>query len=189
VSRDIRAFLDTCVVYPPVLRDVLLMLARHGFFEAVWSRSIIVELRRALISKGGLSPDKADNIVAQFNDDDTLSLCDGHEALAPAMTNHPKDRHVLAAAVRSSADVIVTFNTNDFPHESVAPFHIEVATPDDFLVSVADDLPHTYMTLHSLTLMHLGPIWKTMDPIPMLTAKLGRHAPKFVSSMTRFLRG
>jgi len=31
------------------------------------------------------------------------------------MTNHPKDRHVLAAAVRCNAEVIVTHNVKEFP--------------------------------------------------------------------------
>ncbi len=43
------------------------------------------------------------------------------------------DRHVLAAALACVADVIVTFNTTDFPAATLAPFHIAAAEPDTFV--------------------------------------------------------
>jgi hypothetical protein len=41
------------------------------------------------------------------------------------MTNHPKDRHVLAAAVRTGAQTIVTFNLKDLPEAVLAPWNME----------------------------------------------------------------
>ena len=38
----------------------------------------------------------------------------GYENIVETMTCDPKDRHVLAAAVRSDAAVLVTFNIGDF---------------------------------------------------------------------------
>lgn len=58
----------------------------------------------------------------------------GHECLVTSMTNDATDRHVLAAAVRCGAHVIVTHNVRHFPPASVAPYDIGVITPDDFLV-------------------------------------------------------
>ena len=49
------------------------------------------------------------------------------------MTNDPKDRHVLAAAIRGRADVIVTSNVRDFPPEACEPYDVDVQTPDEFL--------------------------------------------------------
>ena len=57
----------------------------------------------------------------------------GYEKLIGSMTNHPKDRHVLAAAVAGRADVLVTENLKDFPPGSVAHLEITVAGQDDFL--------------------------------------------------------
>jgi len=51
------------------------------------------------------------------------------------MTNDPKDRHVLAAAIRGGAHAIITDNTRHFPAESLQPYGIEVQTTDDFLRS------------------------------------------------------
>ena len=58
---------------------------------------------------------------------------EGYEELIPAMTNHPKDRHVLAAAVRCNAEIIVTYNRKDFPRASLDPCSITVMGPGEFL--------------------------------------------------------
>jgi hypothetical protein len=50
------------------------------------------------------------------------------------MTNHPKDRHVLAAAVRAGAQTVVTFNLKDFPDTALAPWNVAAQSPDDFLI-------------------------------------------------------
>jgi hypothetical protein len=47
---------------------------------------------------------------------------------------YPNDRHVLAAAVRAGAQLIVTNNLKDFPAAALAPYGLEAKGPDDFLV-------------------------------------------------------
>ena len=58
----------------------------------------------------------------------------GYEQLIGSMTNHPKDRHVLAAAVAGRADTLVTENLKDFPSESAVHLGITVTGQDDFLL-------------------------------------------------------
>jgi len=60
----------------------------------------------------------------------------GWEALLPAMTNHEKDRHVLAAAVQAKATLIVTFNLVDFPRAALGPHGIEAVHPEDYLLTL-----------------------------------------------------
>jgi len=62
----------------------------------------------------------------------------GYATLIDSMTCDEKDRHVLAAAVRSDAEVLVTFNVTDFPEASVKSYDIEVVSPDDFLLDQLD---------------------------------------------------
>ena len=58
---------------------------------------------------------------------------EGYEDLIPAMTNHEKDRHVLAAAVRCGAETVVTYNLRDFPRSALAPYSITAQGPSTFL--------------------------------------------------------
>lgn len=65
----------------------------------------------------------------------------GHESLIDGMSNDQKDRHVLAAAVRANAEVIVTFNLRDFPESVLKPYDILAVHPDDFLLDQLDLYP------------------------------------------------
>jgi len=58
----------------------------------------------------------------------------GYECLAASLTNDPKDRHVLAAAVRCGAHAIITHNVRHFLSASLKPYDVDVLTPDGFLV-------------------------------------------------------
>jgi len=62
-------------------------------------------------------------------------LVKGYEPLIEAVElPDPDDRHVVAAAVRARAQVIVTFNLDDFPAAALARWDVEAKHPDDFLV-------------------------------------------------------
>jgi hypothetical protein len=61
------------------------------------------------------------------------------------MTNDPKDRHVLAAAVRCNAELIVTFNRKDFPQAALEPYSITVAGPSTFLQDLYELDPETVL--------------------------------------------
>jgi hypothetical protein len=54
------------------------------------------------------------------------------------LTNHRKDRHVLAAAVAGRADTLVTENLRDFPPESAVHLGVTVAGQDDFLLGLLE---------------------------------------------------
>jgi hypothetical protein len=69
------------------------------------------------------------------------ALVTGYETLIDGMTNDPKDRHVLAAAVRANAEAIVTFNVRDFPEPALKPYDIPAVHPDDFLLDQLDLYP------------------------------------------------
>ena len=50
----------------------------------------------------------------------------------------PDDRHVLAAAIRCGASVIVTFNERDFPADVLSVYGIEPQHPDEFVDNLLD---------------------------------------------------
>lgn len=99
-------FLDTCVLLRPYLCDRLLSVAEAGVYRPLWSDGVLEELRRDLV-KAGAGPEaighRLDQMAAYFPG----AQITGYENLTGSMTNHSKDRHVLAAAVAGRADVLV----------------------------------------------------------------------------------
>lgn len=116
------------------LADTLLRLAAGPrLFLPKWSDQIMVEVSRTLQENFGLSAQKAMYRENEIRRHFPEAWIDGYEDLMPAMTNHPKDRHVLAAAARAGAKTIVTYNIKDFPPSSLTPYSITAHGPSSFL--------------------------------------------------------
>lgn len=105
---------DTCVLYPAARRDTLLRFAEAGFYRPHWSDQITDELARNLIKRRGLTSDQTQKLVAVMNEAFPEARVTGYQPLIDAMPNHPGDRHVLAAEVKSRSQVIVTSNLKHF---------------------------------------------------------------------------
>ena len=130
-----RVLLDTCVLYPSILRSILLGAAQKGLFEPIWSERIIEEWRRA----------------AQRNHDEAEATI----VIALLRVNWPKSRveigpenknlflpdendiHVLQAAIEGNADELLTANLKDFPTQILSGHGIVRRNPDDFLLELA----------------------------------------------------
>ncbi|PKH35119.1 PIN domain-containing protein [Pseudomonas sp. 43NM1] len=134
------AVYDACVLYPAPLRDFLMWLALSGRFRARWSLEIHDEWKRNLLkNRPDLTPDQLDR-TSELMDLAIPDACvSGYENLIDGLTLPDiNDRHVLAAAIRCGASVIVTFNQKDFPWASLEPFGIEAQHPDEFVDNLFD---------------------------------------------------
>ena len=135
------AFLDTCTLYSSTLTDTLLRIAEERAFRPQWSAEILDELGRALVREAGVTDTQARHRLQQMQRAFPDAEVTGHDGLIDAMTCQPKDRHVLAAAVHSRCEVLVTFNLKDFPADSTKAFGIAVVSPDAFLLDQLDLYP------------------------------------------------
>jgi hypothetical protein len=126
------AVLDACVLYPMYLRDTLLRMAEVGLYEARWSQDVLNELRRNLTADA-LTEEQATRLIGAMQGAFPDAQVSGYEALIPTMRNHEKDRHVVAAAVRTGAEVIVTDNLRDFSSDALEPFGVTAQSSDMFL--------------------------------------------------------
>ena len=128
--------LDACILYPQYLRDILLEAAERDLYRPVWSAPILDELERTLLGNEAMTVEQAARLrslmVSRFEE----ALAEPPATLVAAMTNHPKDRHVLAAAVHEGATVVVTANLKDFLAADLAPHGVEAKGPDAFLVDL-----------------------------------------------------
>jgi PIN domain len=142
-----QAIYDACLLYPFEVRDVLMVAARTRLFAVRWTDAILEEFTRNLIKDGLANEENMARLRADMNKlypRATVALAD-YESLIPVMTCHPKDRHVLAAAVSKGVDVIVTRNVRDFPPESLAPYSIETQSADEFVLHVLDLNPRLFL--------------------------------------------
>jgi predicted nucleic acid-binding protein len=138
------AVLDACVLLPITLTDALLRSAERGFYLPKWSGRILDEVKRNIIVKRGVSEKDASARIRSMEHAFPEAMVAGYESLEQLMTNDPKDRHFLAAAVKVGAPIVVTQNLRDFPPEACDPFDVEIMTPshllDEFLAEAPEDI-------------------------------------------------
>lgn len=135
----ISVVLDACVLIPLHLSDLLLRLAAEDMYEALWSVDILGEVERNLVAKLNVPAGKAARRVDAMRTTFPAASVDGYQDLVDAMmTRDPDDRHVLAAAVRGGASLIMTANLKDFPADVLAQYDIEAVHPDEFLLDQLD---------------------------------------------------
>jgi predicted nucleic acid-binding protein len=124
------AVLDANALDPFSLRDTLLRLAELELYAPLWSERILEEMRQNLVERQ-ITEEQADRLTAAMRAAFEEAEVDAAEIerLEPAMTNDPKGRHVLAAAVAAGSELIVTFNLDDFPAEACEPLGVEALHP------------------------------------------------------------
>ena len=139
------AFLDANVLYSAMVRDLLMNLTNTDLFRPKWSRAVQDEwIENLLENRPDLTPDQLERTRALMDKHVPDALVTGYEDLIGGLQlPDPDDRHVLAAAIRGRADVIVTTNLKDFPAEILAPFGIEAQHPDEFVIHLLDLAPGT----------------------------------------------
>jgi hypothetical protein len=115
-------------------------LGLSGRFRARWSPQIHDEWKRnLLVNRTDLTSTQLDRTSRLMDLAIPDGLVTGHESLIAGLTlPDSDDRHVLAAAIRCSASVIVTFNEKDFPAAALAPYGIEAQHPDLFIDNLFD---------------------------------------------------
>ncbi|MFF2027497.1 PIN domain-containing protein [Rhodococcus sp. ACS1] len=182
-----RVVLDACVLLPQALNNLLLTLADAELFRPVWTPDLLDEVEHNLAGERfGKSPEQAARRIQQMRR--TFPFAEeesrGYRELIPAMTNDPKDRHVLAAAVRSGAALIVTANPKDFPPAALDPFDVEAIHPDEFLCDQLDlDSEAVFERIHVLVARN------TLPPrtVGELLELLDRLTPRFVDAVRALL--
>jgi predicted nucleic acid-binding protein len=129
-----KAVLDACVLYPTVLREILQGAAEAGLFQPVFSDRILREWVLATAKLGPSAPVIAEGEAAILRATFPRALVREQPQIeARLVLPDPNDRHVLAAAIASGADAIITFNAQDFPGHVLAAEKIIRRDPDGFL--------------------------------------------------------
>jgi predicted nucleic acid-binding protein len=145
---NFTAVFDACVLYPAPLRDLLMSVATTEQFRARWTQEIHSEWTRNLLKKReDLSEEQLQRTVELINQAVPDCLVENYEGYIDSLElPDPDDRHVLAAAIKCQADVIVTNNLKDFPKEVMEQYQIDIQSPDTFLSHLFDLNPPAFCT-------------------------------------------
>lgn len=130
-----RVLLDACVLFPTVMREMLLGVAATGAYQPRWSARILEEWALAARKLGAQGEALARGDIAVIN----AAFPDAPVKPAPGLEARlwlpdDNDIHVLASAIAGHTDVIVTNNAKDFPRGILAEEGISRADPDTFLL-------------------------------------------------------
>lgn len=133
------ALYDTSVLFPAPVCDLLIRIGQAGLVEAKWSEAILAELVDVLQKNADMPIERAERRCALMRESIRDVNVVGWEHLVNDLNlPDPEDNHVLAAAIRGHAQVIVTANLKHFPQLILKEFDIQAIHPDEFVVSLMD---------------------------------------------------
>lgn len=137
-----KILIDACVLYPTVLRELMIGWARTGAFTPLWSDRILEEWRRAAARHSERDAMIAEGEIALLK----AAFPDAVVALDPAVEVRlslpdPDDVHVLAAAICGGAEALVTLNLKDFPTNALSAEGIVRRDPDGLLLEAFHEVP------------------------------------------------
>ncbi|MBM7112582.1 PIN domain-containing protein [Archangium primigenium] len=130
---------DACVLYPAPQRDLLVRLGRTGLCQVKWTRTLLDECFHAIRrQRSDLTEERLGRSRSALERAVLDVEVTGYEPLIEGLHGlpDPADRHVVAAAVRCGAQVIVTSNLKDFPRGLLVPLGLEAQTPDNFVLDL-----------------------------------------------------
>jgi len=137
-----KVLLDACVLYPTVLREVLVAVAAEGLYAPLWSERILEEWARATRKLGPGAEDIARGEIAALRISFPKAVVPERPGIEARLhLPDPADIHVLAAAIAGGAESIVTFNAADFPRHVLAEEGIARLDPDQFLMALWQKAP------------------------------------------------
>jgi len=177
---DFKVVIDACALANFGVCDLFLRLAEPPrLYLPRWSTEILDEVRRTQLTKLKTPwPERlADSWRSEVETAFPESTVDDYQHLLEHLHNDPKDRHVLAAAIRSGASVIVTFNLKDFPTAALEPWGIEACHPQDYLLTL-------YSMAPEVVVLKLNEIARERDrDLADVLLHLGKSLPNFVSHL------
>ncbi|MBY5932835.1 PIN domain-containing protein [Tateyamaria omphalii] len=137
-----KVLIDANVLYPTVMREVVLGVAAAGVFEPQWSDRILEEWARAAARLGPEGEAQARGEIAMLSARwGRANVRYAPELEARLWLPDPADVHVLAAAIAGSSDIILTSNAKDFPRNILAEEGLSRADPDGFLLGCFEAQP------------------------------------------------
>lgn len=130
--------LDANVLYPVDIRDILFWFAYYDLYTPKWGKHVTREWEKVMRQKG-MSESKIAYAISKANEAFPDALVENYDEIIRTVDlPDNNDRHVVAAAIKTNANVIVTNNIKDFPVDYLRKFGLSVKSADDFITDLID---------------------------------------------------
>lgn len=172
--------LDANVLYPFTLRDTLLRAAEVGLCQPRWTTDILDEMERNLVANNVMPADDATRLRTTMEEVFPEADVTDYQSFIAAAKNDAKDRHVVAAAIKAGASMIVTSNLKDF---HPLPEGLEALSPDDFLCEL---LHHEPASLIRVLQQQAADLTRPSITFDDLLERLEKVTPTFVRKVRTY---
>lgn len=174
MRADFKVVIDACVLANYSVCDLFLRLAETPrLYLPKWSEELLDETKRTQVNALEWPNEIAESFNHALKEAFPEAMVSGYEHLIERCDNDPKDQHVLACAIHSQSEVIVTFNLRDFPKDKLNPWHIDAQHPQDYLLIIYSIEP--IIVLHKLEAVARKRDCSLEDHL----IELGRFVPAF----------
>ena len=178
---------DSNILYPALLRDLLIRLAESDLIEARWTDKILDEMVRAITLNRPELVDRIKRTRSVIKQNLPDSLVSGYEYLIPKLQlPDSNDRHVLAAAIHCGASIIVTDNLKDFPDSVLSRYKIVANSPDRFLSDLLRSDPTK--VIHVIGNLSANLLKPPIEFLELLDSFSKNHMPKAVEIIWEFFK-
>ena len=138
------AFLDSCVLYPFSLRDILIQFSVEAVFQAKWSSQVREEVIRNVEANNPNAKGKLnrtfqlmEQAIPDFSSEPSVET----RKSVKETTTDAKDVDILSAAIDGGCTHLVTSNLKDFDIAFASARGVSVIHPDEFLTNLINNNP------------------------------------------------
>lgn len=195
MRADFTVLLDANVLAESTVSDLFLRLAEEPLLLSPrWTEEIWEETRRTLVYRLGWPPFKADQRIAAAIQAFPEAMISNYEPYLDHCSNDPKDRHILAAAIRAKVETVVTMNVRHFRTADLAPWGVAATHPGNYLKVLYDlDEGVVVSELHQMAELRMKSFVEMLSrlsvAVPQFTAHvasdLGLQVPPYSKSAWR----
>lgn len=178
MRADVPVILDANVLAEAALGDLFLRLSEEPrMVVPKWTEEIWAEVNRTMVSKLRWPADLAEQWCRCAQEAFPEAMVTDYEPFVSECSNDQKDRHILAAAIRSNSETIVTMNVKHFRTEHLERWGVTAVHPDEYLMVRYEHKAAVVVNVINAMAK------KRKKPMSQMLSRIGAPAPKFAAQV------